>query len=112
MGSGTAGPALFKFVGVEVGNGEPGSVGRAGSHVSAPSKLRVGAEEQAPWRESSFPTLTCLFSPALKKSKSNKRLTRKAAYCPCDPVGTIARQPPPAMVCASRHAGVRLCSSS
>lgn len=45
MGSGTAGPALFQFVGVEVGNAEPGSVGRAGSHVSAPSKLRVGAEE-------------------------------------------------------------------
>lgn len=44
MGS-TAGPALFKFVGVEVGNAEPGSVGRAGSQVSAPSKLRVGAAE-------------------------------------------------------------------
>lgn len=107
-GTGTAGPALFKFMGLEVGNAEPRSVGRPGSQDSAASKLRVGAEEHT-GEKALIPTLTCLLSPALKKSKSNKRLARKAASCPCDPVGTIPRQPPPAMLaCAWSHTGVCL----
>lgn len=103
LGPQDCGPALLKFTGIEVGNAEPRSVGRARSQDSATSKHRVGAEEHT-GEKALIPTLTCLLSPT-SNNQSNKRLARKAASCPCDPVGTIPRQPPPAMlVCGSAPA--------